>query len=76
LTRPSIFAASEQRGKLVTAEPGNGVTRLNTLGQSFARLLQDRVAHEVPEFIVNRLEVIDIDEQQREGPAMILLLRR
>jgi hypothetical protein len=66
--RRSLFGAAIQAGQnddeLVTAEASDGVFLAYTMRKSSRDLLQENVAGIMPQGVVKRLEVIQIDEQQ------------
>ncbi|EXI77361.1 MAG: hypothetical protein AW10_03851 [Candidatus Accumulibacter appositus] len=59
----------EHDHELVAAEAGNRIAFTNAGRQSLADLFQQTVAHVVSEGIVERLEIVEIDEQQ--GPLSV-----
>ena len=61
----------DQHAELVAAEPRGGVTRAQARGQPVRDLLQQPVALRVSAGVVDRLEVVEVDEQHadlRVGP--------
>src|SRR5437588_4650815 len=56
----------EQYGELVAPEPRHDVARPNARSQASRELRQQAVAGRVAEVIVDRLELVGIDEQDRE----------
>jgi hypothetical protein len=54
----------EHDHELVTAETGDGIAVPNAAGQALGDLLQQQITHGVTERVVERLEVVEVDEQQ------------
>src|SRR5258707_700178 len=57
----------EQDRELVAAEAADGVVRPYTLTQSLGDLDEHAVAHVVAEAVVDDLEAVEVEEQQRRG---------
>ena len=62
--------ALEQHGELVAAEPRSGVGRADRLDEAAADLAQHVVAGGVAEAVVDRLEVVEIEEDHRDRRAL------
>ena len=60
-------AGLEQHGELVAAEPGGGVARGEPLGQPARAHAQQLVARGMAQRVVDLLEVVEVDEQDREA---------
>ena len=60
----------EQQGELVSTDPGNRVGLAHRGLQARGNLLQDLVAGEMSEGVVHGLEVVEIDEHDRQGPVV------
>ena len=61
-----VFDAAQVRqddDKLVPAQAGHGIFRANASDQALGNLLQQEIAHVVAERVVERFEVIQVDEQ-------------
>jgi hypothetical protein len=56
----------QQQHELVAAQPGQRVGRSHHHSQPVRHLAQHRVAGSVAEAVVDRLEAVEVDEQQRE----------
>ena len=56
-------------GKFIAAKPGNGIGLPRTLQQARADGLQKGIADRMAECIVDRLELIEIEAQQRQALA-------
>ena len=56
----------DQHGEFVPAQPGHGVARPGQRPQALGHLAQQLVAHRVAVGVVDLLEVVQIDEQQRQ----------
>ena len=59
----------QQDDELVTAEPGDAVALAHDGGQPRADLLQQQVAMVMAESVVDLLEPVEVEEQQRHPPA-------
>ncbi len=55
----------EHDHEFVAPETGNRIPLAHAAAQPLADLLQQAIAHVVPERVVERLEIVEIDEQQR-----------
>jgi hypothetical protein len=64
----------EDHGKLVAAEAPDRIPQSQTLDQAVAQLREQFVAERVTQRVIHILEVIHVDKQHRDGPAMILRL--
>ena len=62
----------EQHDELVAAEPGARVDLADARPHDVADELQRAVAVEVPEAVVDRFEVVEVDHQQAEAAARAL----
>jgi hypothetical protein len=64
-------AARQQDGELVAAEAGDGAQRVHGAHQPQADLAQQLVAQEVAERVVDLLEAVEVEDQQRaaDGPG-------
>ena len=74
--RPAVAAAASSPGlqhdrELVAAQPGERVLVAQQLAQPRADLPQHLVARVVAERVVELLEAVEVDEQQRELPAVL-----
>ena len=67
---PWVRDVLEQERELVTAEPGHRVARPDRRAQPFADLLEHPVARGVPEAVVDRLEVVEVHEQDDHAPVL------
>ena len=63
---PSLVAGVEHDGELVAAEPRQRVARAQRLLQARAELAQHLVAGVVAERVVELLEAVEVDQQQRD----------
>ena len=63
-----VHVLEEQR-ELVTAQAGDGVALPDAVLQPLGDVDQHRVAGGVPEAVVDRLEAVEVDEQQRDAGA-------
>ena len=61
-------------GELVTAETGHGVGRPNRRLQPFGNLLQKRVADRMSQCVIDVLEPVEVDGENREAFAVALQL--
>ena len=59
----------EQQRELVAAEPGDGVALPHTAGEPLGHVDQHRVAGGVAEAVVDRLEAVQVHEEQRDPGA-------
>jgi len=66
-----ILEVPDDDTKLVTTQAGQFVIRPEGMAQPFRDASQELVADAVPQCLVDRLEVIDIQEQDR-GPTVVL----
>ena len=66
----------EDDDKLVAAQPAHGVGFVRTGGDAPGDLLEQKIAGVMAERIVERFEVIDIDQQQRFQPATLSAVRQ
>ena len=68
----------EQDGELVPPHPGHGVLAAHGVDQSLAHLLDQVVSGGVPQGVVDRLEVVEVDEEHAHrltdtaGPDQLL----
>ena len=72
---PRVVVVAQRRAEhdeLVAAEAGDGVGAPGDGGQAPGHLDEDLVAGLVAERVVDRLEVVEVDEQQRELPGLAL----
>ena len=58
-----------QDGEFVTAQPGNRVSLPQAIRQAFGDGLQQSVADVMPERVVHRLELIEIEKVERQQPT-------
>ncbi len=63
----------EQDGELVTADPGHGVGRPEAVGEALGHPPQELVARGVAEGVVDRLEVVEVDEGDRQAGAVAVV---
>ena len=61
----AVAGAPDQDGELVPAEPGDGVPGADRRPQPVGHLPQQRVAGLVAEGVVDRLEAVEVDEDDR-----------
>ena len=61
--------AFEEEGELVAAEPGDGVHRPQEPDETVGEHGEQPVTGAVPERVVDLLEGVDVEEQQRDGGA-------
>ena len=61
----------EQHGELVAAEPGGGVGRAERREQPLADLAEHLVSDGVAEAVVDRLEVVEVDEHDAHRRALL-----
>src|SRR5690606_41744360 len=66
---------TQQRNELIATEAGEVTTRSNATGQTFGDLHQHQVADAMPQAVVDQLEAVDYDEQQRRLLVAVYLLR-
>ena len=69
--RQLLVHARQQHGELVAAEP----ERLAALAQPRRDLREDAVAGRMAELVVDALEVVDVEEAQRDDAAVLVRLR-
>ena len=69
---PAVGQPAQQHGELVAAEPGERVAAAHDALQARGDLLQQAVARVVPERVVDLLEAVEVDQQQRGGLAAAL----
>ena len=67
-----LVAGVEDDRELVAAEPRQGVARPQRLLQARADLAQHLVARRVPERVVELLEAVEVDQQQRDVAVLVL----
>jgi hypothetical protein len=68
--RPFVIGMREERQKLVPAVPSEGVFPAKGILHSLGRFLENQVSLEMPVRIVNSLEMIKIDQKDRQGIFM------
>ena len=68
-----IAAVLEQHRELVAAEARRGIGRPQDMPEPLADLAEQHVAGGVPERVVDRLEVVEVHEQDRHGSLVALL---
>ena len=61
--------AEQQHHELVTAEPGHGVASPQRLGKTIGHALDDLVAGDQAEQIVDQLEPVEVDQHHRQQLA-------
>ena len=59
----------EDQTELVAAEPADGVADPDARHETIAELLEQFVTDRVPKGVVDGLEVIEVDEQDRHVPV-------
>ena len=64
-----VAQACQHHHEFVAAQPGHGIARAHAGGQALGDLLQQQVADVVAQGVVERLEIVQIDEQQRAVAA-------
>ena len=64
-----LLAALDEHGELVAAEARDGVARARDLLEARGDLQQQLIADVVAEVVVDLLEAVEVDEQQRERLA-------
>jgi hypothetical protein len=65
--RIRVARVLDDDGELVAAEPGRGVARADLGAQPVGELDEHGVAGLVAVGVVDRLEVVEVDQQQRDG---------
>ena len=65
-----VLRLLDQDCELVPAEAGDGVRGAHALVEALGHLAQEVVAGRVAQGVVDRLEVVEIDEQDRHPPAV------
>ncbi len=68
-----IVHVAQQDGELVATEPSNHVAVADTTLQASSDLDQQRIARGVSEAVVDRLEVVEVDEQDRPVSAVVIV---
>ena len=68
--------AFDQRHELVAAQARDDVAAAHAAGDAATDLAQRLVAHRVAQAVVDQLEAVDVDEQQREAALVALGLRQ
>jgi len=63
MKRPS----GDQNGACPTSVPGNGVAVAQDVGEPAPDLLEHQVAHRVTKRVVDLLELIEVEDQERDG---------
>src|SRR5881628_2740798 len=58
--------ARQQDDELVTADPERAITASGAHGEQVPHLGEERVTSCVPELVVDSLEVVEVDEDQRQ----------
>ena len=72
-----LLYSRKQHGELVAPEAGHGVRRAHRGLQPPGHGAKARVPYRVPQGVVDHLEVVQVDEQEREGlPAALALDQR
>ena len=64
-----VGVVGEHDGELVAAEPGDGVAVAQLVLQPLGEGAQQPVARLVAEGVVDLLEVVEVEEQERDGVA-------
>jgi hypothetical protein len=67
---PLIRCRRVQNGKLVAANSRDGVCFLRTSPQSLCDRYQKCIARGMPKRVVDVLEIVEIEKEQREGTAL------
>jgi hypothetical protein len=70
VTRLGLGGAGKQDGELVAAEPADGVQRAQQRAQRDRDPAQDLVAGGVALAVVDLLEAVEVEDQQRQRPAV------
>ena len=74
--RVGLAPALDEHGELVAAEARHGVARARGRAEAARHLQQHLVADVVPEAVVDLLEPVEVDEQQRDRCARALPARQ
>ena len=69
--RALAVGAGQQHGELVAADAGDDVVRAQRVPQRRARRADHLVADVVAERVVDRLEVVEVDQHHRAGRAVV-----
>ena len=64
------MATVQQQGEFIAAQPGHEIGILARPRQSAADMAQNLVARDMPKTIIDRLEVIHVQEGQADGTAV------
>ena len=65
----AVARADEQHGELVAAQAGERVARFHGVAQAAGDVLQQPVAVGVAERVVDGLEIVEVDDHERERGA-------
>ena len=66
----AVLAVAEQHGELVAAQAGDHCSGASAPRSRAATSLEEAVAVGVPERVVDRLEVVEVDDHQRDGAGV------
>src|SRR5438093_6693007 len=73
LTRLLLACFPEEQRELVASDPESAVVAAHELLEQGAELLEHAVADHVPVKVVDLLEVVEIEEDEREGPVLLTI---